>query len=66
MGCEWSQVRVLSPRQSKKAAEMLGIHPETLRRWDIQGRLQAVRIRKRKDRRYKMEDLQKIIVGTNT
>jgi len=45
---------------------MLGIHPETLRRWDIQGRLQAVRIRKRKDRRYKMEDLQKIIVGTNT
>jgi len=47
----------------KEAAEMLGINPETLRRWDNQGRLQAVRIGKRKDRRYKLEDLQKIIEG---
>jgi len=45
----------------KEAAEMLGINPETLRRWDNQGRLQAVRIGKRKDRRYKLEDLRKII-----
>jgi len=45
----------------KEAAEMLGINPETLRRWDNQGRLQAVRIGKRKDRRYKIEDIQKII-----
>lgn len=47
----------------KEAAEMLGINPETLRRWDNQGRLQAVRMGKRKDRRYKLEDLQKIIEG---
>ena len=45
----------------KEAAEILGINPETLRRWDNQGRLQAVRMGKRKDRRYKLEDLQKII-----
>ena len=45
----------------KDAAEMLGINPETLRRWDNQGRLKAIRIGKRKDRRYKLEDLQKII-----
>lgn len=45
----------------KEAAEMLGVNPETLRRWDNQGRLQAVRMGKRKDRRYKVEDLQKII-----
>lgn len=45
----------------KEAAEMLGINPETLRRWDNQGRLQAVRMGKRKDRRYKLEDLKKII-----
>lgn len=45
----------------KEAAEMLGINPETLRRWDNQGRLQAIRMGKRKDRRYKLEDLQKII-----
>lgn len=47
----------------KEAAEMLGINPETLRRWDNQGRLQAVRLGKRKDRRYKLEDLQKLING---
>ncbi len=45
----------------REAAEMLGINPETLRRWDNQGRLQAVRIGKRKDRRYKLEELQKFI-----
>jgi transcriptional repressor of dcmA and dcmR len=45
----------------KEAAEMLGINPETLRRWDNQGRLQAVRLGKRKDRRYKLEDLQRFI-----
>lgn len=45
----------------KEAAEILGINPETLRRWDNQGRLQAVRMGKRKDRRYKLEDLQRFI-----
>jgi excisionase family DNA binding protein len=38
----------------REAAEMLGINPETLRRWDNQGRLQAARLGKRKDRRYKL------------
>lgn len=45
----------------REAAELLGINPETLRRWDNEGRLKAVRIGKRKDRRYKLEDLQKLI-----
>ncbi len=45
----------------KEAAEILGVNPETLRRWDNEGRLKAVRMGKRGDRRYKMEDLQKII-----
>lgn len=43
----------------KEAAELLGVNPETLRRWDNDGRLKAIRIGKRKDRRYKLEDLQK-------
>lgn len=47
----------------KEAAELLGVNPETLRRWDNEGRLKAVRIGKRQDRRYKLEDLQKIIDG---
>jgi len=45
----------------REAAEMVGVNPETLRRWDNEGRLLAVRIGKRKDRRYKLEDIQKLI-----
>jgi len=49
----------------REAAEMLGINPETLRRWDNEGRLNAVRIGKRKDRRYKLSDIQNIMNSTN-
>ena len=45
----------------RKAAEMLGVNPETLRRWDRQGRLKAIRIGKRGDRRYRQEDIIKLI-----
>lgn len=47
----------------KEAAELLGVNPQTLRRWDNEGHLKAVRIGKRKDRRYKAEDIQKIVEG---
>lgn len=47
----------------REAAELLGINPETLRRWDNEGRLKAIRIGKRQDRRYRPEDVQKIIEG---
>lgn len=50
----------------REAAELLGVNPETLRRWDNEGRLKAVRIGKRQDRRYKPEDVQKIIDGRNS
>lgn len=48
----------------REVATMLSINPETLRRWDRQGRLKAVRIGKRQgvgDRRYKREDIEKLI-----
>lgn len=45
----------------REAAEILGVNPQTLRRWDNEGRLKAVRMGKRGDRRYKMEDLQRVI-----
>jgi putative resolvase len=48
----------------KQAAEILKVHPETLRRWDIEGRLKAVRIGSRRgvgDRRYKKSDLEAYI-----
>lgn len=45
----------------REAAEMLGVNPETLRRWDRQGRLRAIKIGKRGDRRYRQEDITKFI-----
>lgn len=43
------------------AAEMLGVHPETLRRWDRSGKLKAVIISPRGDRRYRVKDIEALI-----
>ena len=48
----------------REVAEMLGINPETRRRWDNEGRLKAVRIGKRQDRRYRAADIEKLINST--
>jgi excisionase family DNA binding protein len=45
----------------RQAAEILNVHVETLRRWDKVGKLKAIRVNERGDRRYKPEDLEKIM-----
>lgn len=48
----------------KQAAKILKVHPGTLRRWDREGKLKAVRIGSRKgvgDRRYRKQDIEKYI-----
>lgn len=45
----------------RQAAEILNVHVETLRRWDKAGKLRATRINERGDRRYKPEDLERIV-----
>ncbi|KKP68178.1 MAG: binding domain, excisionase family protein [Candidatus Roizmanbacteria bacterium GW2011_GWA2_35_19] len=45
----------------KEAADILGVNPETLRRWDKEGKLPAVKVSVRGDRRYKPEDIEKFI-----
>jgi predicted site-specific integrase-resolvase len=40
---------------------MLGVNPETLRRWDRAGKLKAVIVSTRGDRRYKREDIEKYL-----
>lgn len=45
----------------KEACELLKVHPQTLRQWDRKGILSAVRIGQRKDRRYRKEDIMKLI-----
>lgn len=44
-----------------ETSEMLNVHPNTLRKWDKKGILKAVRFGERGDRRYKKEDVIKLI-----
>ena len=53
-----SKIKLLGIRE---AAEMLGVNPETLRRWDRSSKLKAIIISKRGDRRYNLEDIEKFI-----
>lgn len=41
----------------REVARILKVHKETLRRWDNTGKLKAIRIGDRKDRRYRAEDI---------
>ena len=45
----------------KEACEILKVHPNTLRQWDGKGILKAVRFGQRRDRRYRQEDILKLI-----
>lgn len=45
----------------KETCELLKVHPNTLRQWDKKGILKAVRFGTRKDRRYKKEDVLRLI-----
>lgn len=44
-----------------EAAELLNVHPNTLRHWDRKGVLRAVRFGQRGDRRYQKEDLIRLL-----
>lgn len=50
----------------EQTAQILNISPWTLRQWDKLGKLVPIRVGSRKDRRYKKEELLKILdVGLN-
>lgn len=44
-----------------QVANLLQVHPNTLRNWDKNGTLRAVRIGVKKIRRYKKEDVMKLL-----
>lgn len=54
-------VKNLKLLRIKEVAELLGVNPETLRRWDKEGKLPAIIVSKRGDRRYKLEDIKRFI-----
>jgi len=45
----------------KEAAQILKVHPNTLRLWDNKGVLPAIRIGIKKARRYRKADIEKFI-----
>ena len=45
----------------KQVCDLLNVHPNTLRNWDNNGVLKAIRFGTRKDRRYKKSDILKLI-----
>ena len=44
-----------------EACGILGLHPNTLRKWDNKGYLKAIRYGTRKDRRYRKSDILKLL-----
>jgi len=49
----------------QEACDILKCHPNTLRQWDKKGILIAVRFGERKDRRYRKEDILKLLNQQN-
>lgn len=47
----------------KEACEVLRVHPNTLRNWEREGKISAIRIGSRRDRRFTKESLFKIYEG---
>lgn len=45
----------------KETCKILKVHPNTLRQWDEKGILKAVRFGARKDRRYRKEEIIKLL-----
>lgn len=45
----------------RQAAKILNVNVETLRRWDKRGKLKAIRIGSRGDRRYRKTDIEAYI-----
>ncbi|MEZ4180027.1 MAG: helix-turn-helix domain-containing protein [Candidatus Doudnabacteria bacterium] len=41
----------------KEAAQLINVHPNTLRNWEKDGKIQAIRIGTRRDRRYPKQAL---------
>lgn len=46
-----------------EAAELLNVHPNTLRHWDKKDILKAVRFGQRRDRRYQKSDIERFLKG---
>ena len=49
----------------REVARLLHVHPNTLRRWSNNGRIKAYRITSRGDRRFKREEIARLLAEFN-
>lgn len=49
---------------TRQVANILGVHINTVRRWDNQGLLKACRISPRGDRRFRREDIHTFLIDS--
>jgi excisionase family DNA binding protein len=49
----------------REVASLLGIHANTVRRWSDEGKLKAFRITRRGDRRFKREEISRLLADIN-
>ena len=57
-------VKLLDLLTIRQVAKVLNVHPDTLRRWDNNGKLKAVRVGTRRgvgERRYHRDDIVKLM-----
>lgn len=60
-----SQERLSNLLTLREVAQLLHVHPNTLRRWSNDGRIRAYRITARGDRRFKREDVSRFLAELN-
>jgi len=65
MGKDMENERMDSMLTLREVAELLHIHPNTLRRWSNNGRIRAYRITPRGDRRFKREEIAHFLAELN-
>jgi excisionase family DNA binding protein len=65
------EVSAAQPARSEKlitlreASDLLGVHANTLRQWESRGIIQSVRIGARQDRKFRREEIDRILGGQN-
>lgn len=45
----------------RQACKILNVHPDTLRRWEKEGKINSLRLGSRRDRRYRIQDINALI-----
>ena len=45
----------------REVSELFGVHQQTLRRWDEQGKLKSIRVGKKGHRKYRKTDIDKLL-----